>query len=53
MLNVLAKVYEIMQMSAEFSQEIDVNRNVAVEVKFKNYIEKVIMLNIKYRLNLR
>jgi hypothetical protein len=37
----------------EISQEIDVSRNVLTELKFKNYIEKTILITLKYRLHLK
>jgi len=42
--------YDFIEIVFEISQEINVNRNESVAQKYKDYIEEVILLNIKYRL---
>ena len=51
--DLMVNFFDFVEIIFEISQEIDVNRNLSIELKFKNFIEKVILLNIRYRLNLR
>jgi hypothetical protein len=53
-LNSLAvNFFDFLEIIFEMSQEIDVNRNVSPELKFKNYVENVIIMNLRYRLDLK
>jgi hypothetical protein len=50
---VVFSFYDFVELVFEISQEINVNRNETTAQKFRDYMEKVILLNIRYKLPLK
>ena len=43
--------FEFVEIIFEISQEINIARNETAATKFKDYIEKVLVMNIRYKIS--